>query len=151
MHNQQHPDTELLDRLHAGLLDDRPEEKTAIEQHLAACERCRTHAGIWQQLDPKALGPRVDSGEIGSALQTARRQALAGGSSSHARRRSLLPYAAAATLALAVTVGLWTTRPGIDTNNMVAETQTVPDIYEDLDFYLWLANQNESQTDNGST
>lgn len=151
MHNQQHPDTELLDRLRAGLLDDRPEEKAAIEQHLAGCERCRTHTGIWQQLDPNALGPRVDSGEIGSALQTARRQALADGGSSHAHRRSLLPYAAAATLALAVTVGLWTTGPGIDTNNMVAETQMVPDLYEDLDFYLWLANQNESETDNGST
>ncbi len=151
MHNQRHPDTEQLDRLRAGLLDDRPEEKAAIEQHLAGCDHCRIHTGIWQQLDPNALGPQVDTGRIGSALQTARRQALAGGGSANERRRSLLPYAAAATLVLAVTVGLWTTRPGIDTTNMVAETLTVPDIYEDLDFYLWLANQNERETDNGST
>jgi len=82
-------------------------------------------------------------------MQAARRQALASG---RTRRHSLLPYAAAATLVLAVTIGLWTTRPGIDTTNMVAETEhTVPDIYEDLDFYLWLANQNESETHNGST
>ncbi|MGB5260321.1 MAG: hypothetical protein WBO34_07335 [Gammaproteobacteria bacterium] len=152
MHNQQHPDTELLDRLRAGLLDDRPEEKAVVEQHLTSCEQCRTHTGIWQQLDPNALGPRMDGAGIGTALEAARRQALARSGNSHARRRSLLPYAAAATLVLAVTVGLWTSRPGIDTTDMVADTgQTVPDIYEDLDFYLWLANQHESATDNGNT
>jgi hypothetical protein len=152
MHNQQHPDTELLDRLRAGLLDDRPEEKATLEQHLEGCERCRTHTGIWQQLGPHGLGPRMDGAGIGTALQEARRQALAHSGSTHVRRRSLLPYAAAATLVLAVTVGLWTSQPGIETTDRVADTgQTVPDIYEDLDFYLWLANQNESETDNGST
>ena len=50
MHNHQHPDTELLDRLRAGLLDDLPREKAAIEEHLATCESCRNHAGIWKQL-----------------------------------------------------------------------------------------------------
>jgi hypothetical protein len=53
---------------------------------------------------------------------------------------------------LAVTVGLWTSRPDVDTTNMTADAgQAVPDIYEDLDFYLWLATQNDSEADNGST
>ena len=152
MHNQQHPDSETLDRLRAGLLDDSPEEKAAVEAHLASCERCRSYSDTWQQLGPDALGPRMDELALGKALQNARRQALTQGSGSHARHRRLLPYAAAASLVLAVTVGLWTIQPGIDTNEKVVDSsQTVPDIYEDLDFYLWLANQHENETDNGST
>ncbi|MDH5514622.1 MAG: hypothetical protein OEY45_05620 [Gammaproteobacteria bacterium] len=152
MHNHQHPDTEQLDRLRAGLLDDRPREKSAMEQHLAECEACRTHAGIWSQLDTNAMGPRVNPRDIDTALQAARRQALDAASATHKHRHSLLPYAAAASLALAVTVGLWTIQPGIDTTNIVAgNEQAVPDLYEDLDFYLWLATENENGTDNGST
>ena len=152
MHNQQHPDSETLDRLRAGLLDDSPEEKATVEAHLASCERCRSYSDIWQQLGPDALGPRLDETALGTALQNARHQALTQGSRSHARHRRLLPYAAAASLVLAVTVGLWTIQPGIDTNERIADSsQTIPDIYEDLDFYLWLANQHENETDNGST
>ncbi len=72
MHNHQHPDTEQLDSLRAGSLDDRPEEKSAMEQHLTECEACRTHAGIWSQLDTNAMGPRVNPGDIDNALQAAR-------------------------------------------------------------------------------
>lgn len=150
MHNQQHPDTEQLDRLRAGLLDDRPDEKAALEQHLAGCNSCSAHAGIWKQLDPGALGPQLDTGAIDSALQAARRQALA--DKAGRRPRSLVPYATAALLVLTVTVGLWTIQSGTDTTNMMAEnSQTVPDIYEDLDFYLWLATQDDSKIDNGNT
>ena len=149
MHNQQHPDTELLDRLRAGLLDDRPAEKAAIEQHLNECETCRSNMDIWSQLDADALGPLVDSGSIGTALQGARQRALS--ATGHHRRHALLPYATAAALVLAVAVGLWTTRPGVDTNDMMADAPAIPDIYEDLDFYLWLATQDESEADNGST
>ena len=152
MHTQQHPDSETLDRLRAGLLDDRPEEKAALEAHLATCDRCRASSDIWQQLDPNALGPDVDHAELEQALSAARRQALSRGGGAHRNPRRLLPYAAAATLVLAITVGLWTIQPGVDTNGMMADnTQAVPDIYEDLDFYLWLANEEENNTGNGST
>ena len=147
MHNQQHPDTELLDQLRAGLLDDQPEQKAAIEQHLAGCDTCRASADIWKQLGPAALGPELDTTGVDISLQAARQQALAGASRG---RQWLIPLATAALLVLAVTVGLWTTQPGVDTTNMTADAgQAVPDIYEDLDFYLWLANQ--SETDNGNT
>ncbi|MDX1698317.1 MAG: zf-HC2 domain-containing protein, partial [Thiohalobacterales bacterium] len=105
MHKQQHPDTEQLDRLRAGLLDDRPEERAALEQHLAGCDSCRAQAGIWKQLNPGALGPQLDTGAIDNALQAARRQALADNRAGQ-RPRSLVPYATAALLVLAVTVGL---------------------------------------------
>lgn len=147
MHNQQHPDTEMLDRLRAGLLDDQPAQKTALEKHLSECDTCRVHAGIWQQLESGALGPHLDTGNLGTALYTARRQALAGTNSRQAW--AMTPYATAAAVLLAVSIGLWTTQPGIDTNSqMTADTsQSVPDIYEDLDFYLWLATQNDSDID----
>jgi anti-sigma factor RsiW len=147
MHNQQHPDTELLDQLRAGLLDEQPEQKSAIEQHLAVCDACRTRTEIWKQLEPESLGPRVDAGKVRTSLQAARRHALA--SESRGRQRVLVPVATAALLVLAVTVGIWTTQSDIDTTNTMADAgQAVPDIYEDLDFYLWLANQNEADETN---
>ena len=52
-------------------------------------------------------------------------------------------------MVLAVTVGLWTTQSDIDTNGMTtAANHVVPDIYEDLDFYLWLANEDEANEGN---
>ena len=147
MHKQQHPDTELLDQLRAGLLDDQPEQKAAIELHLAGCNSCRAHTDVWKQLEPGALGPRVDAGGIGISLQSARRQALT--DAPRDRQRSLVPLATAALLVLAVSAGLWTTQSDIDTTTMTAaNSQAVPDIYEDLDFYLWLANQNETDDAN---
>ena len=147
MHNQQHPDTELLDQLRAGLLDDLPEQKAAIEQHLLDCGTCRARAGIWKQLEPDALGPQIDTEALSNSLQAARQQALADASPSP--HRTLVPFATAALLVLAVSVGYWTMQPDIDTTNMTADTsQAVPDIYEDLDFYLWLANQNETDDSN---
>ena len=150
MHNPKHPDTELLDRLRAGLLDDRPADKAAVEQHLDECDACRASLDIWKQLDVNALGPQVGDGEIGIALRNARQRALSEASPRH--RHRLVPYATAAAVLLAVVVGVWTTWPGIDTKNMMAGAeQAVPDIYEDLDFYLWLATQDENEAGNGST
>ena len=149
MHSQQHPDSELLDRLRAGLLDDQPGQKADLEQHLAKCDSCRAHTRIWQQLDPDALGPQLGD-NLADNLQAARKRALA--SATQRRQWNLAPYATAALLLLAVTVGLWTTQPGIDTTSqMTAQTtRSVPDIHEDLDFYLWLANQNGSDTGDGN-
>ena len=77
MHNQPHPDLEMLDRLRAGLLDDRPDERSALEQHIAGCETCRRlHLDGWQQLGPSALGPRLDTASLAGELQAARRRAL---------------------------------------------------------------------------
>ena len=38
---EQHPDSELLDRLRSGLLDDSPLEKASLEAHLQQCDYCR--------------------------------------------------------------------------------------------------------------
>ena len=144
MHNQQHPDLELLDRLRAGLLDDQPEEKTNLELHLAGCAACREQLDSWQQLGPAGLGPQLDSRRLASDLQAARQRALGTGAGRH-RRPAFVPYAAAAVLLLAVSAGLWTLLPdtGTTTHMATRSGQQIPDVYEDLDFYLWLATQED--------
>ena len=149
MHNQQHPDTELLDRLRAGLLDEQPEAKMALEQHVAGCAACQQQLDGWQQLGPAGLGPELDSTLLASDLQVARRKALDSSRAKH-RRRAFVPYAAAAVLLLAVSAGLWSLRPDTDTTAQLAASgsEQVPDVYEDLDFYLWLATQNDNGNGN---
>jgi anti-sigma factor RsiW len=142
MHNQQHPDTELLDRLRAGLLDDQADERATLESHLASCAACQARFNSWQQLAPQALGPRLEAHKIGDELQRARHRAL------NVESRPAPAYAAYATAALlliAVSVGLWSLQPGpVTPPQLTAQnTNPAPDLYEDLDFYLWLANQEE--------
>lgn len=151
MHNQQHPDPELLDRLRAGLLDEQPEAKMALEQHVAGCAACQQQLDGWQQLGPAGLGPELDSTLLASDLQVARRKALDPGRAEH-RRRVFVPYAAAAVLLLAVSAGLWSLRPDTDTAAHLATRagEQVPDVYEDLDFYLWLATQQDNGNGNGN-
>ncbi|MGD8312960.1 MAG: hypothetical protein PVJ66_10225 [Gammaproteobacteria bacterium] len=141
MHNQHHPDPELLDRLRAGLLDELPEQKARIEAHLAGCGACRSRLDTWRQLGPGALGPQLEPTALRSDLQLARHRALeAAGSGSG---WSLVPYATAALLLIAVSVGLWSLQPDQTTPPQLAAQhgQEVPELYEDLDFYLWLADQ----------
>jgi len=146
MHGQPHPDLEQLDRLRAGLLDGQPELKTALLQHLAQCQNCQ-EGSDWRSLQPGALGPELDTDSLRSSLRDARRRALQSG----ARRHSygLVPYATAALLLIAVSVGVWTLTATDPAQQLASDgTGQVPDLYEDLDFYLWLANQKESENGN---
>jgi hypothetical protein len=147
MHEQAHPDTELLDRLRAGLLDDSIEMKDRLERHLAACPQCRGRLHAWEHLGRDAMGawPVTDK-KLSVGLKLARRQAMTAG-----RDRRMIRYpvlATAAVLLIAVSAGLWTLRHEfVDTAPMMARTsEEIPDLYEDLDFYLWMANQGNDKT-----
>ena len=143
MHSQQHPEPDQLDRLRAGLLDDQPAVKIALEAHVAGCTTCQERSN-WQVLHPGALGPDLDSDALRQSLRKARRQALQ--SSSRPRYYGFARYASAALLLVAVSVGIWTLQQDNSSQQqmVVQDTGTVPDIYEDLDFYLWLANQEDN-------
>ena len=147
MHEQAHPDTELLDRLRAGLLDDNIELKDRLEHHLVACPQCRSRLHAWEHLGRGTMGAwPVEDKKLSMGLKHARRQALSSG-----RHRRVIRYpvfATAAVLLIAVSAGLWTLRHEfVDTMPMMARTsEEIPDLYEDLDFYLWMANQGNDKT-----
>jgi len=148
MHRQPHPDPETLDRLRAGLLDDRPAEKAAIETHLATCEDCRNQQSVWPQIATASMAGQPDHAGIRLQLQQARNQALSS-QAVHRHDSALVPFATAALLLIAVSFGLWNYQSGTtdDMQEPATVAQAVPDIYEDLDFYLWLANQKETGTE----
>ena len=139
-----HPDTELLDQLRAGLLDDMPAKKAELESHIQHCDTCR------QRYDwPAVLRSGAAQSDLNQRLDRARRQALAVPEKSLLRR--LVPVAAAAAIAL-VTVVL--VNPLQDTGNndlQLASSgeENTPEVFEDLDFYLWLADHTD--TDDSST
>lgn len=139
---EQHPDTELLDRLRAGLFDDQPQLRTRLEQHLQHCADCR-RAYDWP------AGLQGSGASPDAQLDALRKQALA--RPAH-RGHRLLPLAAAAVLGLAA-VGLISYLPSPDAppapQIAVSEQNKVPELYEDLDFYLWLADH--KGTDDSST
>ena len=146
MHRQQHPDPEQLDQFRAGLLDEQVEEKAALEAHIEHCPSCQSLLNNWQQLGPAALGPQLDPESLGHSLQQARRQAL---DSKNARpSRTFMPYATAALLLIAVSIGFWVAQPEYRETTLATadQGQDVPGLYEDIDFYLWLAEENENST-----
>ena len=150
MHNHMHPEPEQLDRLRAGLLDDQPEAKAALEAHVSGCEVCQAR-GSWHLLQPGNLGPDFDTDTLQLALRKARLQALQAGD--RRRHYEFAPYATAALLLIAVFIGIWTLQPdGSGQQQMAAQdVRMIPDVYEDLDFYLWLANQKEDENGNEDT
>jgi hypothetical protein len=131
-----HPDTELLDELRAGLLDDDPARKRELERHLADCPLCQQRHNWAGGLAPGAL-PVPEPTE---RLDAARRQAIRSAAKGAARR--FIPFAVAAAAAL---VAVLLVKPVLepdagDTRLASNHSGEVPELYEDLDFYLWLAD-----------
>ena len=138
--SDQHPDSEFLDQLRAGLLDENPSQKAALEAHIQQCVTCR------QRYDwPTAL--RADDTQIQRLerrLDQARQQALLAPKKTDLRR--FAPLAAAAAIALVAVLVVQPLRsPDTDDTQLAGTTPgAVPEVYEDLDFYLWLADHKAS-------
>ena len=146
MHNQAHPDPEQLDRLRAGLLDESADEKATLERHLDECSTCRSQLGGWSQLGQAMMDSQLPADALREDLRQARNTAL---QSRSRHGYSFAPYATAAALLIAVAIGLWTIQPGDESQHLLTaqSVETIPDSYEDLDFYLWLANQEDNRSD----
>jgi predicted anti-sigma-YlaC factor YlaD len=131
-----HPNSDLLDQLRAGLLDDDASRKVEVETHLRQCRSCR------QRYDwPAALrADEEQSRDLDRGLDLARRQALASTKKSALRR--FAPLAAAAVIALIAVLAVRPLQSPDGQQTRVAGTTTgaAPEVYEDLDFYLWLAD-----------
>ena len=136
----QHPDPELLDQLRAGLLDEDPLQKTGLEAHIQQCETCR-QGYDW----PAALRP--DGAQIQHLvrqLDQARQQALLARKKTALRRLAPLAVAAAIALVTVLVVKPLQSPDTGDTRMAGTTPGAVPEIYEDLDFYLWLADHKAS-------
>ncbi len=131
-----HPDTELLDQLRAGLLDAEPVRKAELEAHLADCTSCRQRYDWGGTLRPGALAVP----DLSERLDRARRRALQ--SAGRGKLRRLIPVAVAASVALVAVLLVKPTLEPDSGNEHLARSENgeVPELYEELDFYLWLAD-----------
>jgi hypothetical protein len=129
-----HPDSEQLDSLRAGLLDDDPRLKADIETHLGQCAACRKRYDLAGHLLPGKLPVDLPAGQ----LDRIRHQAL----EARKPRQHLLPFAIAAALALVAVVLVKPSLQDKSPDTRMAQTaaENTPVLYEDLDFYLWLAD-----------
>jgi hypothetical protein len=138
--HETHPDSEQLDSLRAGLLDDKPQLKSDIENHLGSCASCQKRYDLAGCLQPGRLPVDMPAEQ----LDRIRHQAL----QPRTLPQRLLPIAIAAALAL-VTVVL--VKPSLQDRDSAPATrmaqtplEATPVLYEDLDFYLWLTDHKEN-------
>lgn len=136
-----HPSDAEIDGLRAGLYDDRVAEREALHAHIAACGRCGARAGLWAQTKD-ALG--IEPPYVHAQLRTRRAAALAGtGAAVPRAARWGLPLAlAAGVAAVALALGVALHTPDNSRDVQLAETE-VPDLYTDIDFYLWLLRKQQ--------
>lgn len=133
--NETHLTDEQLDRLRAGL-----DEQAAWGSHLGACAHCQAGFHAWRGLCP-AAGAAL-AGELAARRAAAMTQAQA--RNAHPRRH----YPALAATLAAVSIGLWMFLSPAPTTLTVAEqgqTEAAPDVYADLDFYLWLSKESPEE------
>ena len=103
----------------------------------------------WGQLGPSALGPALDTARVDAGLRQARQAALA--STSRRRPVRYATLATAALLLVIVSAGLLTLNTGLQQPQLPAQAAAeVPEIYEDIDFYLWLADQQDEESKDDS-
>lgn len=135
-----HPDPIEIDRLRAGLLDDDPPARAAIIAHLEGCAACRRREALWSHLLQALDAASADRGA--AAALASRRQRLLREATG---RRTLVvrPWLAIAAAIAAMVIGVGAALV-IDARSPDT-TQTAqapaPDLYADLDFYLWLMHQ----------
>ncbi len=139
--NLDHPTMKQLDEWRAGLFDEMPDIKQSIMEHISNCSACHRQTLLGQELGARIEHDSRADARLSDALKRGRRQALAGGSAPRRSRvdRMRLAYGAAL-VALVLGFGVFTYQDGgspiLPASQQAAES--VPDIYADLDFYLWL-------------
>jgi hypothetical protein len=154
MNAMQHPTVNDLDRLRAGLLDDSPAEKNALTAHLEACASCRSRATRLHDIVTEASELQYEPW-IEQALRARRAQALAGRPSGASRglgKQYVWGPAIAAALVVVVAglnfQALFAPPGGVTSAPQVVagaeRANNAPDVYDDLDFYIWLSSQDEA-------
>ncbi len=144
--NAEHPDSTQLDQLRAGLLDHSPAAKAQLLEHLRDCATCRQQAATIDTL--VATQRHQPDPRLARQLHARRMAALAGDAVLRPRQpaaRWLAPaFALATVVAVAIGVGGFlelNPAPATAPQELAqAANDDVPDLYADIDFYLWLSN-----------
>ncbi|MFL6652030.1 MAG: hypothetical protein ACJ8J7_12170 [Sulfurifustaceae bacterium] len=139
-----HPSAADLDRLRAGLLDPEPAVRERLSAHVRTCPVCQERVGLWPHLIEQLEGASAERGLVGR-LAVRRERALRG-ERTQTRRRAPFAFAlAAAVAAAAIGLGIFFFNDDdMAPADPVAATNS-PDLYADIDFYLWLMEKQESQ------
>ena len=138
-----HPSDAELDGLRAGLYDD-PRKREALRAHIAECPACDARVAIWDAAH-EALG--VERPRVRNQLRARRLAALAGEGVGDRAPRWRLPLAlAAGVAAVALALGVTLYTPDNSGDVQLAETE-VPDLYTDIDFYLWLLHKQQEDVE----
>lgn len=135
-----------LDELRAGMLDEYPADREALRAHITDCAVCAARLGLWDQTK-QVLG--IEHSGVRHALRARRAAALAGNATVDSRPvRWGLPMAlAAGVAAVALGLGVLVYPPdNTDSGQLAATTADEPDLYTDIDFYLWLLRKQHDET-----
>lgn len=141
---QIHLSDEQLDQQRAGL-----RIAPQLEAHLSQCLSCQKRANTWDRIAARLSDDRAPT-NIAARLRAHRRSILSA-NVTQARRR-VTPYmATAAAIAMAVGIGLYTQLQPLSplpnsTNNMTTNTE----LFTEIDFYVWLGQQENGALQMGS-
>lgn len=142
-----HPDDIQLDKLRAGLLDDEPSTLTGVTAHVEHCARCRARLDKWPRLTAVLELDRPNEAALTAGLSSSAPSAqgtkrAAGG---HGVPKLAMALAAALVLALGLRFMLDRQTASDDQTSIVAnDAAKVPDLYSNIDFYLWMAQHNKA-------
>ena len=148
-----HPDDVALDRLRAGLLED-----DAARAHIETCAACRQRLAVWERLAGQLQTGAPPDSTLARQLRARRQTALAGRAAARAsgERRWTPQYlamaAAVATLAIGLSVFVTLDRFESDAtpDTINAQADATPDVYADIDFYLWLTTEGLGENTSGN-
>ncbi len=134
-------DTELLDRLRTGLLNDRPDTKRRVERSLAEDPLLQSEDRMVRRALDVLQDMTDKDAAINSQLRLRRRAVLSGAVERAAPlRMPRLTLGAVISVLLAMTIG-WVLHPnGGDLHPRLSmlEREEITDLTDNLDFYSWL-------------
>ena len=146
-----HPTKQLLDRLRAELLGSDSRVTEELKQHVRSCHQCQNSLDGWSRLRDVLKPSENEQTQVASRLRTARNTAL--GFTEAKRSFSIQPlFAMAASVILVVSLAVlqpWVTLDTAPDQIAQGQSDKTPEIYEDPDFYLWLAGHEESMNIGG--
>lgn len=149
-----------IEELRAGLLDDDPRTKSAVESALDRDEALRAEFERWESIPEQLETAKTADTQLNNQLRLRRRQILSGKTTTTQRRFSLPQMALATASSVALTVGVVTWLYETPSSNIASNTgihtptvhltDTAPmvrnvdfDLTNNVDFYVWMEDQND--------